>query len=153
MKGKTLIAYFSAEGTTAAVADILAKTLHADLFAIRPAAPYTAEDLNWMNKNSRSSVEMADPDARPALKETADISAYDTVLIGFPIWWYVEPRIVDTFLDGALLTGKTLIPFATSGGSGIEKAQTRLKTLYPQANWQPGKLLTAGSAAAWAKQL
>lgn len=96
---------------------------------------------------------MADPDARPALKETADISAYDTVLIGFPIWWYVEPRIVDTFLDGALLTGKTLIPFATSGGSGIEKAQKRLKTLYPQANWQPGNLLTAGSAAAWAKQL
>lgn len=79
MKGKTLIAYFSAEGTTAAVADILAKTLHADLFAIRSAAPYTAEDLNWMNKNSRSSAEMADPDARPALKESADISAYDTV--------------------------------------------------------------------------
>ena len=141
MKGKTLIAYFSAEGTTAAVADILAKTLHADLFAIRPAAPYTAEDLNWMNKNSRSSAEMADPDARPALKESADISAYDTVLIGFPIWWGVCPRIVNTFIESVNLEGKDIVLFATSGGSQMPYALNDIKKKYPYLRIKGSKLI------------
>ena len=153
MQGKTLIAYFSAEGTTAAVAKAVAAELNADLFAITPAEPYTAADLNWMNKKSRSSLEMADPDCRPALAEQADLSRYDTILLGFPIWWYVEPRIVDTFLERHAFAGKTVIPFATSGGSGIERAEARMRTLCPAAQWREGKRITPAGAAAWARQL
>lgn len=153
MQGKTLVAYFSAEGTTAAAAKAIAAELNADLFEISPADPYTAADLNWMNKSSRSSAEMADPDNRPAMSGTADIAGYDTILLGFPIWWYVEPRIVDTFLESGNFTGKTVIPFATSGGSGIERAYARLQSVCPAAHWREGKRLTPGSAAAWAKQL
>lgn len=153
MKGKTLVAYFSASGVTAAVAKELAAALGADLYEIRPAVPYTSADLNWMDKNSRSTLEMADPDSRPALaEESMDLSAYQNIMIGFPVWWYVEPRIVDTFLDRCDLSGKTLIPFATSGGSGIEKAEENLKAHYPAAAWRRGKLLNRG-AAAWAKTL
>lgn len=153
MNGKTLVAYFSAEGTTAAAAKAVAAELGADLFEIKPDKPYTAADLNWMNKNSRSSLEMAEENCRPQLAEDTDVAAYDNVLIGFPVWWYVEPRIVDTFLEGHDFAGKTLVPFATSGGSGIERAEKRMRSLCPAARWREGKRLTAGSAAAWAKSL
>ncbi len=153
MQGKTLVTYFSAEGTTAAVAKAIAAELNADIFEIKPAAPYTADDLNWMNKKSRSSIEMADADNRPAMSGNIDIAGYDNILIGFPIWWYVEPRIVDTFLESHNFSGKTMIPFATSGGSGIERAYARLKSVCPAAHWLEGKRLSAGSAAAWARQL
>lgn len=153
MKGKTLVTYFSAEGTTKAVAKILAKELCADLREIKPVAPYTAADLNWMNKNSRSSVEMGNDACRPEMAESIDVSGYDNVLVGFPIWWYVEPRVVDTFLESQSFSGKTVIPFATSGGSGIERAVKRLKTICPAANWQDGKLLSSGTAAKWAKSI
>lgn len=150
---KTLVAYFSAEGTTAAVAKTVAAELNADLFEITPAVPYTAADLNWMNSRSRSSLEMSSPDSRPEIACRADIAGYDVILLGFPIWWYVEPRIIDSFLEGHDFSGKTIIPFATSGGSGIERACARLKTVCPAATWREGKLLTGGTAAAWARRL
>lgn len=153
MQGKTLVAYFSAEGTTAAAAKSIAAELNADLFEIKPVIPYTAEDLNWMNKKSRGSVEAANADSRPAIAEGGNISGYENILIGFPIWWYVEPRIVDTFLDSHNFSGKTVIPFATSGGSGIERAEKRMKELCPVARWRSGSLVSAGSAAAWARRL
>ncbi len=154
MNGKTLVAYFSASGVTANVAKTLAQTLGADLHEIVPVARYTDADLNWMDKKSRSTLEMEDPDSRPAIVHTnLEIKNYDNILIGFPIWWYVEPRIVDTFLEHYDFTGKTLIPFATSGGSGIEKSECSLKAHCPAANWQNGKLLTRSNAAAWAKTL
>ena len=153
MKEKILVAYFSAEGTTAAAARTIASELGADLFEIKSETPYTAADLNWMNKKSRSSVEMSDPDCRPEISENKDTSEYDTILIGFPIWWYVEPRIVDTYLSAHDLSGKTVIPFATSGGSGIERAEARLKALFPSAYWRKGIRLTAGRAAEWAKNI
>ena len=149
--GKTLVAYFSAGGVTRAVAERLAAAAGADLFEIRPAVPYTAADLDWTNKKSRSSVEMNDPAARPAIAgELPEMDRYDTVFLGFPIWWYVEPRIVDTFMEACDVAGKTFIPFATSGGSGVEGAARNLQKAYPQAQWKAGKLL-GGGAAAWAK--
>ena len=151
---KILIAYFSASGVTARTAKEMAKAAGADLYEICPAEPYTAADLNWMDQKSRSTLEMNDPACRPAIAApAADLDQYDTVFVGFPIWWYVEPRIVDTFLDGVALEGKTVIPFATSGGSGVENAAAHLKELYPAADWRPGKLLRRGNAAAWAKTL
>ena len=149
--GKTLVAYFSAGGVTRAVAERLAAAAGADLFEIRPAVPYTAADLDWTNKKSRSSVEMNDPAARPAIAgELPEMDRYDTVFLGFPIWWYVEPRIVDTFMEACDIAGKTFIPFATSGGSGVEGAARNLQKAYPQAQWKAGKLL-GGGAAAWAR--
>lgn len=147
-----LVAYFSASGVTARVAKEIAAATGAELHEIRPAQPYTRADLDWTNKNSRSSVEMNDPACRPALAEAApDMGKYDTVFLGFPIWWYVEPRIVDTFVEACDLTGKTVIPFATSGGSGVEGAARSLAKAYPQARWKDGKLLNGGGAAAWAR--
>ena len=120
MQQKTLIAYFSASGVTARAAREMAEAIGADLYEIRPAQPYTAADLNWMDRHSRSTIEMNDAACRPAIAEPLEhIQQYDTVFIGFPIWWYVEPRIVDTFLEHYDFSGKTLIPFATSGGSGL----------------------------------
>ncbi len=153
MQGKTLVVYFSAEGTTAAAAKAAAAELNADTFEIKPASSYTAEDLNWMNKRSRSSREMADAGCRPAIAEDKDVAEYENILLGFPIWWYVEPRIVDTFLEAHDFSGKTIVPFATSGGSGIERAETRMKELCPAAHWRKGKRVTAGSAAEWAREL
>ena len=130
--GKALIAYFSASGVSARVSREMADATGADLYEICPEQPYTAEDLDWMNKKSRSSLEMNDPSCRPAIaRPVQDMEQYDTILIGFPIWWYVEPRIVDTFLESYDLSGKTLIPFATSGGSGIAKAEKSLKEHCP----------------------
>lgn len=152
MVGKTLVAYFSASGVTARAAERIAKSIGADLYEIRPETPYTSADLNWMNQRSRSSVEMNDPDSRPVIAEPVkDMKQYDTILVGFPVWWYVEPRIVDTFLESYDFSGKTMIPFATSGSSGIERAEQSLKAHCPSAEWKPGKLLNHVDAAAWAK--
>ncbi len=126
---KTLVAYFSASGTTAGVAKDLASAIGADLYRIQPAVPYTQADLNWMDKKSRSSVEMSDKSSRPALADTdANIGAYDTILLGFPIWWYVAPTIINTFLESYDFSGKKIVLFATSGGSGFGKAVAGLKS-------------------------
>ena len=152
MDKKVLIAYFSASGVTAGAAKAMAQAVGADLYEIHPQQPYTAADLDWRNKQSRSSVEMQTPESRPALAEALpDVAAYDVVFVGFPIWWGVEPRVVDTFLEGLDLTDKTLIPFATSGGSGMAYAQRYLQAHYPQLHWQTGSLVHGRDAAAFAK--
>ena len=148
---KILVAYFSASGVTARAAREVAEAVSGDLYEIVPAEPYTDADLNWMDKKSRSTLEMKDPACRPAISgDVRDMEPYDTVFIGFPIWWYVEPRIVDTFLESCDFSGKTLIPFATSGGSGISKAEKSLEAHCPKAGWKRGGLVNRG-AAAWAK--
>lgn len=125
---KTLVAYFSASGVTASVAEKVAKAADADLLEIKPSVPYTKEDLNWMDKQSRSTIEMNDPASRPEIVKTMDdISAYDTVIIGFPIWWYVAPTIINTFLESYDFSGKRIALFATSGGSGFGKTVEKLK--------------------------
>ena len=147
---KTLIAYFSACGVTARAAREMADAIGADLYEICPAAPYTDADLNWMDKKSRSTLEMNDPACRPAIASQVErMEQYDTVFVGFPVWWYVEPRIVDTFLESYDFTGKTMIPFATSGGSGISKAEKSLREHCPGGNWKKGRLVNSG-AAEWA---
>ena len=131
---KTLVAYFSASGVTAKVADMLAKAINADLYEIAPEVPYTKADLNWMDKKSRSSVEMNDMSSRPAIGTTVEnMDQYDTVFVGFPIWWYREPSIIDTFMESYDFTGKTVIPFATSGGSGLGDSYKNLQALAPGA--------------------
>ena len=154
----TLVAYFSATGTTARAARELAGAINADLFGIVPEKPYTSADLNWNDKNSRSSREMADEKCRPAVAgDGPDMSAYDTVFVGFPIWWYVEPRIIDTFLEAHDFSGKTVVPFATSGGSGLGKAPQRMATLAPGSTVTEGRLLNgrldADDLRAWAEGL
>ncbi len=125
--GKTLVAYFSPTGTTKKSAQKLAGLLNADLYEIRPEVPYTAADLDWRNEASRSSVEMKDPASRPEIADhNADVEAYDTVFIGFPIWWYTAPTIIKTFIESYDFTGKILVFFATSGGSDVMKATTDL---------------------------
>ena len=154
---KTLVAYFSATGTTARAAKVVATELGADLCEIVPAQRYTADDLNWNNRRSRSTVEMEDPSARPELAEQpGDLSAYDTVLVGFPIWWYVAPRIVETWVEAAAsqLAGKRVITFATSGGSGMGRSTAELAKLAPEGAWQNGEVLRGERAArAWAASL
>lgn len=146
---KVLVTYFSASGVTAKTANKLAKEVDGDLFEIEPKEKYTSADLNWMDKKSRSSVEMNDPASRPEIaKQVENMDMYDTVLVGFPIWWYVEPKMIDTFLDSYDFAGKTVIPFATSGGSGIENVEKNLQKEYPNINWGKGKLLN-GSVKAW----
>ena len=148
---KTLVAYFSASGVTARAAKEVAAAVGADLYEIRPEQPYTASDLDWMDKRSRSTLEMNDPACRPAIAEPVEqMEQYDTVFVGFPVWWYVEPRIVDTFLESYDFSGKTLIPFATSGGSGIGKAEKSLQEYCPDAVWKKGQLLNGSGAAEWA---
>lgn len=151
---KKLVAYFSASGTTKKAAERLAKAAGADLFEIKPAIPYTSADLNWMDKKSRSSVEMNDPDSRPEIAETMpNMADYDTVFIGFPIWWYVAPHIIHTFLESYDFTGKTLVPFATSGGSGMGRTVDELRKLCPNVDWKAGKLVNGVSdqaLATWA---
>ena len=141
--GKSLVAYFSASGVTKNAAQVLAQAARADLYEIRPAVPYTEADLNWQNKNSRSSLEMRDKSSRPALADkTADIEAYDIIFLGFPIWWYVAPTIINTFLETYDFSGKTIILFATSGGSGFGKATEELKvSVAPSAVIREGRLL------------
>lgn len=141
-------------GVTARTAKEMADAAGADLYEILPEEPYTSADLDWMDKKSRSTLEMNDPDCRPAVAEPVrNMEQYDTVLVGFPIWWYVEPRIVDTFLESYGFAGKTMIPFATSGGSGIAKAEKSLQTHCPDAAWKKGQLLNGSGAAEWVKSV
>lgn len=142
LEAKTLVAYFSATGTTRQAAQQIAREQNATLWEIEAAEPYTAADLNWRNKQSRSSVEMKDPDARPTIKQCTDIQPYDTIYVGFPIWWGICPRIINSWVDNNIpqLESKVLIPFATSGGSPISKAVEYLRSTYPTLNWQKGKL-------------
>lgn len=126
---KTLVAYFSASGVTAKLAKNLAEAAGADLYEIRPEKPYTNADLNWQDKKSRSSVEMNDKSFRPAIADTdANIACYDTIFVGFPIWWYVAPTIINTFFEAYDFSGKTIILFATSGGSGIGNSAKELRS-------------------------
>ena len=151
---KKLVAYFSASGTTKEAAERLAKAAGADLFEIKPTIPYASADLNWMDKESRSSVEMNDPDSRPEIAETMpNMADYDTVFIGFPIWWYAAPHIIHTFVESYDFSRKTLVPFATSGGSGMGRTVDELRKLCPNADWKAGKLVNGASdqaLAAWA---
>ncbi len=140
--GKILVAYFSASGVTKAVAERLAKAADADVFEIKPAVAYTRADLDWTDKKSRSSVEMSDKNSRPEIAEhLSNMDDYDTVFVGFPIWWYVAPAIINTFIESYDFSEKTVIPFATSGGSSMGKTVEVLKSLCPSANWKNGKVL------------
>ena len=137
---KSLVAYFSASGVTKKVAERLAKATSSDLFEIVPERPYTDDDLNWRNENSRSSVEMKDRSSRPAISSKKDnMSDYHTIFIGFPIWWYREPSIIDTFLESCDFSGRTIIPFATSGGSGMGDVKDNFKRIAKGANVIEGK--------------
>lgn len=141
---KILVAYFSATGTTARVAERLAKAANAELYAITPSEPYTNADLDWHDRQSRSSVEMNDPKSRPAIKNAKDnIADYDVIFLGYPIWWDLAPRVVNTFLEGLEMKGQTIIPFATSGGSSITNSVATLKRTYPELNWKEGRLLNS----------
>ena len=157
MVTRTLVAYFSATGTTAKVAKELAAATGADLFEIVPDRPYTSADLNWHDKNSRTTHEMNDESCRPELAgDAADLTAYETVFVGFPVWWYVEPRIIDTFLEAHDFAGKTVVPFATSGSSGLGRAPERMQALIPSAKVLAGGLLngrpTQADLATWAEK-
>ena len=140
---KKLVAYFSASGVTANAAKMVAEAAKADLFEIKPAIPYTKDDLNWMNKQSRSSVEMSDKSSRPEIAEKCEnMSDYDTIYLGFPIWWYVAPTIINTFLESYDFSGKTIILFATSGGSGFGRTVDNLKnSVSDSAIIKEGKIL------------
>ncbi len=145
---KTLVAYFSASGVTRTAAEKLARTAGADLFEIKPEEPYTEADLDWRNPDSRSSLEMKDGASRPAMaEEISDVSGYDRIFLGFPIWWYIAPTIVNTFLESCDFSGKTIILFATSGGSGFGKTVEELKRICPDAYIIEGKLLNRLSQA------
>lgn len=143
---KTLVAYFSASGVTKKSAEKIAQAANADIFEIEPSVLYTDADLDWRNKNSRSSVEMSDLSSRPAiLKKVENMSQYDTVIIGFPIWWYTAPTIINTFIESYDLSGKKIALFATSGRTGIEKSVSDLKAGYPELNIVGGKRFTFSS--------
>ncbi len=146
---KPLVAYFSASGVTARVAKELAKAAGADLYEIQPEVPYTDADLNWMDKTSRSSIEMKDKGSRPALADRdADIAAYDTIFLGFPIWWGIAPTILNTFLESYDFSGKKIILFATSGGSGMGKSAEALQpSVSKDTTIVQGKVLRASSTA------
>ena len=155
---KKLVAYFSASGVTAKVAETLAEAIGADIFEIEPKVPYTEADLNWMDKKARSTIEMNDPASRPEIAVKRDnMKDYDTIFVGFPIWWYVAPTIINTFLESYDLTGKTIIPFATSGGSGIGKTNERLAPSCKGAKLMDGKVFKGSvghqELAAWVEGL
>ena len=139
---KTLVVYFSATGTTKAAAQKLATEYNADLFEIVPEQPYTAADLDWRDKQSRSTLEMKDKSSRPAIAAKCDnIADYDTVWIGFPVWWYTAPTIINTFIEAHDLSGKVLNVFATSGGSTVEGSYNDLMKAYPQYTWADKRLM------------
>lgn len=155
---KILVAYFSASGVTKNAAEKLANAANADLFEIKPVLPYTDADLDWTDKKSRSTVEMNDLSSRPEIANKCEnMESYDVVFVGFPIWWYVEPRIIDTFLESYDFSEKTVIPFATSGSSGLGKtAENFKKLLGANATVKDGKLLTRASetdVSDWVKSL
>lgn len=154
MMSRKLVAYFSASGVTAKVAESLSEAIGADIYEIEPEVPYTKADLNWMDKQSRSTLEMNDPASRPAIKGMRDnMEDYDTVFVGFPIWWYVAPTIINTFLESYDLTGKTIIPFATSGGSAMGKTNEKLQPSCPNSKLLEGKVFKKSASkadlAAW----
>ena len=151
---KTLVAYFSASGVTAKLAKNLAEAAGADIYEIRPEEPYTNADLNWQNKNSRSSVEMNDKSFRPSIADTnANIAAYDTIFVGFPIWWYVAPTIINTFLEAYDFSGKTIILFATSGGSGMGNSAKELRlSVSDGAVIKDGKRFSANASVSELKE-
>jgi len=158
MRKKILVAYFSASGVTAKAAKALAEAAGADLYEIKPEKPYTREDLNWNDKKSRSSVEMNDKTSRPAIVgNVADMAQYQTVFVGFPIWWYVAPTIINTFLESYDFSGKTVVPFATSGGSGMGKTNTGLAPSCQGASLLDGKMLNGmqsqADLKAWVESL
>jgi flavodoxin len=141
-KMNTLVAYFSASGVTKATAQQLAEVAGADLHEIKPEQPYTDADLDWQDKQSRSTIEMKDKSSRPAITaKLQNMKDYDVVYVGFPIWWYTCPTIINTFMEAYNFQGKIVIPFATSGGSSIKKACEDLKATYPNINWKEGKLM------------
>ncbi len=156
---KSLVAYFSASGVTKRAAEVLAKAAEADIHEIKPAVPYTDADLNWMNKKSRSSVEMADPSFRPEIaNKVENMDQYDTVFVGFPIWWYVAPTIINTFLEQYDFSGKKIILFGTSGGSGFGKTVVALKgSVSASAEIKEGRLLNGrveeSALKEWVKSL
>ncbi len=155
---RKLVAYFSASGVTAKVAEILSEAIGADLYAIEPEVPYTKADLDWMDKKSRSTIEMNNPASRPAITGKRDnMNDYDTVFVGFPIWWYVAPTIINTFLESYDLTDKTIIPFATSGGSDMGKTNEKLLPSCKGAKLLNGKVFKASVSGAdlakWAEGL
>ena len=154
---KRLVAYFSASGVTAKVAENLADAISADIFEIQPEVPYTKADLNWMDKKSRSTIEMSNPNSRPAIAAKRDnMDEYDTIFVGFPIWWYVAPTIVNTFLEAYDFAGKKIVLFATSGGSGFGNTVKELQPSAPDAVITEGKLLNGMSKqeiVAWAESL
>ena len=154
---KALVAYFSASGVTAKVAEKMAGAIGADLYEIKPEQTYTDADLNWQDKQSRSSVEMNDRSSRPAIgNRVENMEQYDTVFVGFPIWWYREPSIIDTFMEAYNFDGKTVIPFATSGGSGLGDSAKNMQELAKGAKVIDGKRFGSGASAdelgAWAKE-
>lgn len=154
---KILVAYFSATGTTRHAAGQLAEVMGADLHEIKPEAAYTSEDLNWNNSRSRSSVEMHDLSYRPPITgKFENMADYNVVFVGFPIWWYTAPTIINTFIESYDFKGKIIIPFATSGGSTIQKSCDDLKQTYPDLNWKPGQLLNSPSKSkleSWKEEL
>ena len=154
---KPLVVYFSATGTTARAARMIADVTGGTLCKIVPQQTYTSDDLDWNDKQSRSSVEMNNPDSRPAVKDTKiDLAAYDVIFIGYPIWWNQAPRIINTFIESHDLKSKTLVPFATSGGSDINNSAEELKKTYPDLEWQKGKLLNGANCdviRAWVSDL
>ena len=143
---KKIVAYFSASGVTKAVAEALAEAAQADIFEIKPKTLYTKADLDWRNEKSRSSVEMKDPASRPQIAGMVEnMEEYDVVYVGFPIWWYKAPTIINTFLESYDFSIKTIVPFATSGSSGLGKTEEILKALCPDTViWRPGRLLKRG---------
>lgn len=153
---KKLVAYFSASGETKAVAQKLAQAVNADLFEIVPQQIYTNADLNWRDKHSRSSVEMNDRACRPAMAAAPDVSGYDVIFVGFPVWWYREPSIIDTFMESTDFTGKTVVPFCTSGGSGLGDAAKNMQALAQGAKVPNGKRFSASASSdelkQWAEQ-
>ena len=156
--GKTLVTFFSATGVTARLAKSLAQATGADLYQIQPQTPYTKADLDWKDRRSRSSVEMSDPTYRPQIIGSCHrMEDYDTIFVGFPIWWYVAPTIVNTFLESYDLSGKTIIPFATSGGSPMGKTDEALAPSCPGARLLPGRVLKASASqetlTAWVQSL
>ena len=143
---KILVAYFSATGTTEKVAKDLADVTGGTLHEIKPEVRYTDADLDWHNRNSRSSLEMIDKNSRPAIiKDLKDAGSYDCIFIGFPVWWYTAPTIINTFIEAYGFEGKTVILFATSGGSTVDKANKDFAAAYPAINWKPGKTLNGAS--------
>ena len=135
---KVLVAYFSASGVTKGVAERIANENGYDLFEIVPEEIYSPADLDWTDRNSRSTIEMNDKGFRPPIVEACDVSAYDTVVIGFPVWWYTAPSIINTFIESVDLKGKTIKAFCTSGGSGIDKCVSDLKATYPELDFSSG---------------